>query len=1182
MTPAEERAFIARLESANAEELILILSRPGPDEDRVLRLHLGAERYERLRRSALRSLTRSTRSAEKKGNVVILHGIMGSELQRFEANRGRPVWLSLPRLIMGATKWLEMNNDGQSVYDVRATGLLKRWYSELMVGLAFDWNVQTFPFDWRRDLAESAGALNDRINEWFGSDTPVHLVAHSMGGLVSRTFILNYPERWERAWDSKGKGGVAGGRLIMLGTPNHGSFAIPQIITGIQTAVKMIMIADLEHRSGVLRIINTFPGSYQMLPSPLVLPEMQKLYRSETYGEFSVPQSFLDKALSSHQALAGVVDPKRMTYVAGYNRRTSENITNLSDLGSMDAYSFSLNGDGTVPHVLGFLKKGDEKVPTYFADAAHGALPNHESVIGAVPELLETGSCSLPSTNPGAARALVPDAVDELAERAQVERDQIRLKQIVQTTRARTRGAADDPDSAPVSEEEKEAEEIILESFVADAESRTTSGKSLPSSPSEFPPPRGDAKDEQTKGSRGAPPSPSATIKIALVKGGIDSVEASPNGKAIDAIAVGHYFGVRPQAAERALDEAISAAYLKESKGRQTPASGSETVPESELLLTLLTERGHIPGSLGEPFILPDPRKEGRIVVLAGMGTPGHFGVPELTVLAQELCWSLGRLGKTHLATVLIGAGTGNLPVKDAVDGWLRGISRALLNSPADAGRGICQITFVEYNARTFNKLNKALQAVEKDPPGALQIEYERPSDEVIAKARDEAVATACAEVKKEFDPAVGAREADELVPVRLTIDRQRKGYGFAALTQSAAIPQRDIALDPRLVESANDELAGAAAEAQTEAGRFLEKLLLPEDIRSQIYTRAPIVLILDSSSARVHWEMVARTAPWDRRETAESGSVDLEKFLGTTYGLTRQLRTTFAPAPEPPPPPKREIKALIVADPALDAPLQGAQAEGEEIASLLERFKSDDPMGPSRILVTRLFGPAQAKRTTVLKKLMLEDFDIFHFAGHCIYDKSDPSNSGWVFSARDDERLTANELNRIDRIPKFIFSNACESGITPDRASERSADLAPSFAESFFARGVANFICTGWPVNDTAARTFATTLYAKMFGLDGDFRPAYLHEAMRAARVAIARQPEGTRTWGAYQHYGNPYFRFFNPPHSEPGDGPKKEPLSPGARPVESGPPKAKTRRESKTAGRRPAKSKQTRRRKH
>jgi hypothetical protein len=38
------------------------------------------------------------------------------------------------------------------------------------------------------------------------------------------------------------------------------------------------------------------------------------------------------------------------------------------------------------------------------------------------------------------------------------------------------------------------------------------------------------------------------------------------------------------------------------------------------------------------------------------------------------------------------------------------------------------------------------------------------------------------------------------------------------------------------------------------------------------------------------------------------------------------------------------------------------------------------------------------------------------------------------------------------------------------------------------------------------------------------------MHAAMHQSRLAIMNTPNGMRTWGAYQHYGNPYFRLFDP----------------------------------------------------
>jgi hypothetical protein len=227
----------------------------------------------------------------------------------------------------------------------------------------------------------------------------------------------------------------------------------------------------------------------------------------------------------------------------------------------------------------------------------------------------------------------------------------------------------------------------------------------------------------------------------------------------------------------------------------------------------------------------------------------------------------------------------------------------------------------------------------------------------------------------------------------------------------------------------------------------------------------------------------------------------------------------------------------LIVADPAQDAHLEGAQEEGAELADLFRRFNDVyKDLSPNRIAVVDLLGPDEATREKVLQELTLRHFDVLHFAGHCRYNKEDPSDSGWVFSGG--TYISANELRQIDRIPKFVFSNSCESGVTPDRSERRSVALAPTFAESFFARGVSNFVCTAWSINDAAALMFARVLYMRLLGLESDdtdprrlgpVTPQVMHIAMRDARRAVLAMPGGERTWGAYQHYGFPYFRFFD-----------------------------------------------------
>jgi len=312
--------------------------------------------------------------------------------------------------------------------------------------------------------------------------------------------------------------------------------------------------------------------------------------------------------------------------------------------------------------------------------------------------------------------------------------------------------------------------------------------------------------------------------------------------------------------------------------------------------------------------------------------------------------------------------------------------------------------------------------------------------------------------------------------------------------------------------------------------------------------------MMLDRTTARVHWELMAISDLTDDAGTGITEDEPYLQFLGTRRRFTRQLRTVHAPPPEPPPPRQRHLRVLVVADPAADAHLPGAEEEGIAVADLFEHFNivHAHSTTPNRVEVVRLFGPREATRTAVLRHLMMRTYDVLHFAGHCVYDKENPAKSGWIFS--NGERLSAYEFTRIDRSPAFVFSNACESGVTPARSDDRSVDLAPSFAEAFFARGVTNFVCTAWPVEDRSARDFALTLYAKLLGLEaihsdrGGERvprqhpsilhsrlfqpttPLAMHQAMMIARRTIALPPSDIRTWGAYQHYGNPYFRFFDP----------------------------------------------------
>lgn len=1113
-----EAAFIARVEASSPDEFCRILRKPTGDEERVLRAYFGDDRYQRLHLKAVRnSSSRAVR--ESKGLVVVIHGIMGSELSEIGGNgKISKIWLNYLGLGLGKFGSLKLNPDGlNGVSDVRATGILKKFYGELIVALSENWDVRPFWFDWRKSLDLAAAELEVKIRSWARPDAPLHIVAHSMGGLVARTFMANYPDRWSAMWDKEGSG-KKGGRLIMLGTPNHGSFAIPQLISGIEPLLRKLGLLDLKHDANEIRAVaNTFPGSFQMLPSSLFNKEWEAFYKTETWANIGVGVSrrHLEDARLHHEKLQQAIDPKRMIYLAGFGQQTACGISDPQKADQLDAYKFTDLGDGRVPHSLGLL---GPDVPTYYIKENHGDLPLNEKVQKAIDQLLEKGTQSVDGVLSPSDFSKYKNTFVPLPETETVSFHN--FKRAVTARRGRT------VSSEIVSSIESQLLDDLVQEFLGRGSgSNGSSGKSIPPTIS-------------TGGEL------CYQINVKLIWGKIQEIEEA------NAIAVGHYLGVAPVGAELALDEAIS---------RLLPGTcptDSSSLPEGDRVITQFTQRRILQGELGELFFLNDPRAaDGRLIVLAGMGLPGGFGGPELSVLSEQICWSVGLLGKKHLATVLIGTRSGGgITTDEAVRAFLTGAIRAGIALADDKSPALDTITFVQHDPRRSLEIDQAIPAAQeflkKRYSGKVKIHYTRLEESERRHLENQG------SLPPPRTPLAQRQEGRDREPTRLMvmIEEASQTYRYSALTNEATIPERNIPLDPSLVTEANEALAAAAdKEEQNEQGRFLERLLFPNDLRGKIYTDSPLVLTVDPVTARIHWEMLAQTGLPKASPDNQPGQVSgdsTDEFLGTGRGLTRQLRTPYASLPDRMPPQQRVLRVLIVADPAEDAPLPGAEQEGVAVADLFESFNHiHGPNNKNRVEVVRLLGPREATRSNLLKRIMLENFDVLHFAGHCHYNAQQPEKSGWIFSHG--KFLTARELNRVDRIPKFVFSNACESGITNDRAELRSVDLAPSFAESFFARGVSNFVCTAWPVDDRAALDFALRLYSELLGIGGvkdeiqsaegpqaenpkDFNrfsrePKPMYAAMREARREIINKDYGVRTWGAYQHYGNPFMRFFD-----------------------------------------------------
>jgi CHAT domain len=594
----------------------------------------------------------------------------------------------------------------------------------------------------------------------------------------------------------------------------------------------------------------------------------------------------------------------------------------------------------------------------------------------------------------------------------------------------------------------------------------------------------------------------SPTLHVHVICGGIEEagnyLPPNEGWPAVDAIAVGHYLNVEPQFAELALDNAIS--------GRPPSTVAADDGSVSANILTDFTRRGIIQGKLGVPFFLPDPRDSKRIIVIAGMGSVGYFAEPQLTFLVLQLFSALARLGRKHLASVLIGSGTGSLGTEVAVARWMRGVARAMAGGSTLTPVGY--LTFIEHNAGKAEAIRTALTRYKSPPDGpGLSISVS-PTSPIPPPPPGSSKATICT-------------RQNTLQPVTLiSVEQRGKKHCFGALSNQASHPQDFTTLKPDTISNANDELAARETEdPQREAAKFLFNLLVPQSFWGEFERKDPIVVECDSLTARLHWEMMV--IPNLERDLGGDGF----EFLGIYPTITRQFRNSFGQLPERPPRFDRTLRVLIVADTAEKMPVPASRDEAKAIQGIFERYGEFLRSSGSdrRVSVESLVGPEIANYKNVLDHLFQCPYDIVHFTGHCDYVKEDPADSGWVFSKG--KKISAYELTRVDRVPEFVFSNGCSTGVTPPKVTSVSRRAVPSFAEAFFQRGVKNFICTAWPIASNPARDFACTFYKVMLGGESG-RLRFMYEAMREARQSIRSTPAGARTWGAYQHYGNPWHR--------------------------------------------------------
>ena len=391
---------VALYQQAGEREMEFLLLSEHPEIKVALKNHLGAKRYAQERKRMSEGILKR-QIATVPIKVILVPGFMGSSLAvQLSKRRSTLVWLNMWSLVRGGFSKLAMT-DPERKSEIIATQVLKSGYQEFARCLARHREVILFPYDWRKDIRAAADELHVFVLKHIGKGLPFHIVAHSSGGLVARAFVRRYPDVWEHSKPSQSDEPQRTGRLVLLGSPNHGWFASLALLLGTEDLQRKLALIDLTAGlPEIRRVFASFPSLYQTLPSPRRNLAWEAFYDARSYGKLAVPQTLLDQGLAFHNEIAPAVDPQRMVCILGHQQATVNDVENPSNLSSPGYWTMTMQGDGRTAHALALLERDRVGVPTYYTETSHGDLTQNPIVLAAVNEILETGQTSTLKTEP--------------------------------------------------------------------------------------------------------------------------------------------------------------------------------------------------------------------------------------------------------------------------------------------------------------------------------------------------------------------------------------------------------------------------------------------------------------------------------------------------------------------------------------------------------------------------------------------------------------------------------------------------------------------------------------------------------------------------------------------------------------------------------------------------------------
>lgn len=951
--------------------------------------------------------------------VIIVPGIMGSTISQ----NGDNVWVDMRKMNDGGIA----KNLNISATNIEASGVIEKYYNNLAEHLLEQYDVITMEFDWRKSLKDAAKILKDKIEAVLKiQNIKVHVIAHSMGGLLVRQLMMNYPDVWSRFNQNESN------KFIMLGTPWLGSYLIMEVLTGDSSRVKQLAAIDFKNnRADLLKIFWKYPGIFELMPieedtdSPIGDLKNRDFWDANFWKGLDKEADLKDMPNpdTNTKSLTGFKDYRKevQDYLKTLEDKTFKNIYYICGQADKTVFDYTLQnrflsrkqklvykatsfGDGSVTWASGIPKQLLGSNRLYYSQISHGDLANDPEIFQGISEILSTGSTNALSSQKPALRG--GEIISEVYE-------------------------------AP--EPAYNSDAVLNAIFDI-------------------------KKQEKTKVS---------SFNVKVIHGDL-RVASYP-------VMVGHFHMDLILSAEKALDD-----YLQK---RLSQRMGI----------------GYYPGQVGESEVFFNLDTQPKGAIICGLGsTEGltHYllsnAVKQATLKYSMFMrdnYTLSRAKKyaKGISFVLIGSGYGKLTVEDSIKGILLGVAKAnkQILETKEGLQPIQEIEIINYYESFASE-------------AYFSLSRQQGTDDRIPFILNKGITKRAGAKKRRmfhtndydwwYNLHIDSLKNDDKT---CAPENEIIGFKYYASGGLARVEQEMVGIGLYKINHLLKETSTSSS-WDARLSKSLFEMLVPNDFKSKFRDQNNLVLKLDKYAAQIPWELLHDN---NASETPASVTSSFIRQLITEDSVHYNQVSL------------NNIEALIIGDPMYNQKelpqLQAAKAEAEWVAVKLKKAGYN----------TNALINSSAKN--IMMELFSKRYKIMHFAGHGVYD---PEHCNVGIAIGNNICIDPAMINQIGYVPDFIFINCCYSGVLnaeDDVYSKNRNRLAANIGTQLIEMGVKAIIISGWAVNDGAAKVFSETFYERMF------QGYNFGNAVQMARLECYQKYHTSNTWGAYQCYGNQFYKF-------------------------------------------------------